>query len=98
MTLANGRDLALLMFITAGLFAALAPGVALFFAVKGLRILKRKMLPYIHRTQFYFQRAERITERASHIAVKPIITTAGAVAQARYMANWLVALLWNQED
>ena len=45
MSLANGRDLALMYFILIALGVTLMPGVLLFLAVRGLRLLRRRMLP-----------------------------------------------------
>ena len=70
------RNIALIYFILIAFGACLAPGVALFFAVKGLRILKRRGLPYTHLTQFYFRRVTRITQRASRAVAAPIIVAA----------------------
>jgi hypothetical protein len=82
MSLENLRNLALIYFIMIAIGASLAPGAVLFLAVKGLRLLKRRGLPYIHLTQFYFRRVERMTRRASRWVVSPIIVAGGLVARA----------------
>ena len=81
--LASGRNLILCGGVLACMAIALLPGAAAFFGIRGLRILKRKSIPYLHKTRFYFYRINRATARASQIVAKPIIVTAGASARMK---------------
>lgn len=98
MSLADGRNIALCMFMSGAIGVVLLPGVALFFAIKGLRILKRKMVPYIHQFRFYLYRIERAVDRGSRAAVKPIVVTAATTEQIKFYMNRVFSILSNQED
>jgi hypothetical protein len=84
MTLANWRDLALIEFIVIGIIIALVPGALLGGMAYGLRILKRKMMPYIKLIQHYARRTAHETDRIATMTVRPIITTAATGAQVEH--------------
>lgn len=86
MTLANWRDLALIEFIIIGIIITLVPGALLGGMAYGLRILKRKMMPYIKLIQRTARRTARETDHIATLAVRPIIATAATGAQAKYHA------------
>jgi hypothetical protein len=91
------RNLSLIYFILIAFGAMLAPGAALFFAVKGLRILKRRGLPYVHLVQFYFRRIERMTYRASRWITSPFIFAAGVGARIENTASRIGKLFVRKE-
>lgn len=97
MSLEFPRNIALIYFILIAIGACLAPGAALFFAVKGLRILKRRGLPYVHLTQFYFRRVERITHHASRVVAAPLIAAAGVSARIESTASRIGKLFTRKE-
>ena len=91
------RDFALCMFILPAIGVAL-PGAIFFLLAKGTRILKRKMLPYVHLTQFYSRRVAFYTERASQVVAKPVIVTGGLVARIQNYAGQAGAWLGREES
>jgi hypothetical protein len=97
MSLESLRNVALIYFMLIAIVACLAPGVALFFANKGLRLLKRRGLPYMHLTQFYFRRIERVTQRAARWVVSPIIVIGGVTARAESTAARISRLFSHKE-
>ncbi len=97
MTLASGRDLALIYFIIPALIISAVPMVALFFAVKGLRIGRRRMMPYIHLAQFYASRVNRMTHRASNAVARPFIVASGIRRQVSNAASQIKAFFRGTE-
>ncbi len=95
--LAAGRNLILCSGVLACFGVALLPGVLAFFSIKGLRILKRKSVPYFHLTRFYFYRVNRATQRASELVAKPIIVTASASERVKTYWNQFTSNLKHQE-
>jgi UPF0716 family protein affecting phage T7 exclusion len=97
MSLDGLRNISLIYFILIAIGLGLTPGVALFFAIKGLRILRRRGLPYVHLTQFYFRRVERLTNRASRWIASPFIFAAGVRARIESTAGRLGKLFARKE-
>ena len=95
MSLATGRDIALMYFILIAFVAGTVPLAALFLAVTGLRLLRRRMMPYIHLTQFYFSRIERIVGRMSKRVAEPFIVSAGFIEQVRSITARFAAIFKN---
>jgi NhaP-type Na+/H+ or K+/H+ antiporter len=93
MTLANLRDAALCYFIVIAFSATLLPGAVFLLLAMGLRILKRRILPYFHLAQFYSRRVWFYTDRASRVLVSPILFAGGWSARIRNYAgqfeHWL---------
>lgn len=89
MTLATGRDLALIYFIVISFVAALVPLVAFGAAVYGLRLGRRRMMPYIHLAQFYAARIARGTSRGSERITRPFILAEGVVGRISTFASHL---------
>ncbi len=92
MSLATGRDLALMYFILIGIGVTLMPGIVLYLAVRGLRFLRRRMLPYIHLAQFYSRRVAFAASQASRVVVSPFIAGAALIAQMQYYGNRLAKM------
>lgn len=92
MSLANGRDLALMYFILIALGVTLMPGVLLFLAVRGLRLLRRRMLPYVHLAQFYSRRIAWATDQGSRKIAGPFVAAAGVAAQVQYLGGRLMKI------
>jgi len=97
MSLDSLRNISLIYFMLIATGAMVAPGAALFFAIKGLRILKRRGLPYIHLTQFYFRRIERITYRSSRWITSPFFFAAGVGARIESTASRIGKLFIRKE-
>ena len=97
MSLDGLRNISLIYFILIAFGAGVMPGAVLFFAIKGLRILKRRGLPYIHLTQFYFRRVERMTHRASRWIASPFIIAAGVGARIESTASRIGKLFVRKE-
>jgi hypothetical protein len=97
MTIASGRDLALIYFMIPAIIVSALPLVALFFAVKGLRIGRRKMMPYIHLAQFYANRVSRMTHRASDAVARPFIVVSGIGRQVSNVTSQIKAFIQGTE-
>lgn len=97
MTLADGRDLALMSFMLMAFAMVLAQGVILFFLIRGLRLLRRRAMPYIHLTQYYFSRVARATEHGSQLVVMPFVQAAGIAARVRHYGKQ-AANIFNRKE
>lgn len=97
MTIASGRDLALIYFIIPSLIVAALPLVALYFSVRGLRLGRRRLMPYIHLAQYWAARIERLTRTASDRVAQPFITAAGFGRQAETVLAQMAAFIRNRE-
>ncbi len=97
MSLADGRNVALMYFLVIAIGVTLGPGVAFFFAIKGLRIVRRKIVPYIRRIQSYVRRVERATDRASLVVAQPILLTSATSARLKFHLNQFFSFLRREE-
>lgn len=97
MTLASGRDLALIYFMIPAIIVSAMPLVALFFAVKGLRIGRRRMMPYIHLAQFWASRMSRMTHRASDAVARPFVVASGIGRQLSNVASQVKSFIRGTE-
>ncbi len=95
--IATFRNLILCGGILSCTAVALLPGVATFFGIRGLRALKRKSVPYLHLTRFYFYRVNRATTRVSEMVARPIIVTASATERLRTYWNEFTTYFRHQE-
>jgi hypothetical protein len=82
--LATGRDIALIYFICIAFIITLAPGALLGGMIYGLRLAKRKSIPYIKLIQRYAQRTADKTDEIATLTVRPIIKTTITGAQLKH--------------
>ncbi|MBI5880063.1 MAG: hypothetical protein HZB53_20630 [Chloroflexi bacterium] len=97
MTIASARDLALIYFIIPSLIISAMPLIALYFAVRGLRIGRRRMMPYVHLAQFYASRIARLTHRTSERVAQPFVVAAGIGSQIENIAMQFIAFIRGTE-
>ncbi len=90
MTLDNWRDLAVVLLALEAFLLSLIPGVILYFGVRGVSQLIRKLRTLAPTVQGYFRKAATLTEEVSQHAVTPVIAASAALAQLR---GWRTALL-----
>jgi hypothetical protein len=86
-TLPDWRDLAVALLAIEAFLIGLVPAVALFFAVRGMRWVTNKVRHGTPIVQGYFQRAARISEKASRRVATPIIRLAAEAARARQLTH-----------
>lgn len=93
MTLANWRDLAVILLALEAFVISLIPGLILFFAVRGMLWVIRKLRAIAPTVQGYFRKAAVISEQVSHGAAAPFIATDATLAQVRRWGSASAALL-----
>lgn len=93
MTLANWRDLAVVLLALEAFIMALLPAAALFFMVKGMSWVHRKLRRVFPTVQGYFRKAATVTDQASVKIAAPIIAADAFATQARYWRSWAVQTL-----
>ncbi len=98
MTLANWRDLAVIWLAIQAFILSLIPGVILFFAVKGMLWVIRKLRGVAPVVQGYFRKAALISEQVSHRAAAPFIATSATLAQADRWRSSTWALLHTTKE
>lgn len=81
MTLANWRDLAVVLLALEGFIMGLVPAVILFFAVKGMLWLIHKLRATAPVVQGYFRKAAEISETVSQRAGAPFIVASATSAK-----------------
>ncbi|MEP7198910.1 MAG: hypothetical protein ABI874_03750 [Chloroflexota bacterium] len=97
MSLADGRDIALLLFMFMAFAVVLVQGVLLFFIIRGLRLGRRKAMPYVHLAQYYFSRIARATERGSQAIAAPFVAAAGLAARVEHHGKQFVNIFQRKE-
>lgn len=90
MTLDNWRDLAIILLAVEAFLLSLIPGVILYFAIRGISSLIRKLRSVAPVVQGYFRKAATVTEEVSQKAVTPMIAASATMAQLR---GWRSALI-----
>lgn len=81
MTLANWRDLAMILLVLEAFIFGLIPGVILFFAVRGMLALIRKLRTLFPQVQSYFHKANTITRQVSDRVAAPVMAAHAASAR-----------------
>ncbi len=82
-SLAPWRDLALVLLVVYTIIIVLVPGVAFFFALKGLRALKRRIREPLRLAQVWAVRIQHGTVRATDaVAGVPIALNSASTAAA----------------
>jgi hypothetical protein len=72
-TLAQARDLAIVLLVLEAMVFCIIPLTIAYFAVKGLRALRAKLFIGLRWVRLLFTRITRTTERASHVVTQPIM-------------------------
>lgn len=83
MSLANWRDLAVVLLALEAFVFSLVPAVILYFGVRGMIRLLKLVRTYAPMVQGYFRRAAEVSDRVSRRVVSPIIGVEAGVAQVR---------------
>ena len=92
-TLQPWRDLAIILLAIEAAAIVLLPGIVLFFALKGVRALKRMIRMPLLRAQVWALRIQHWTRRATNaVASVPIKVNSGSV-RVRVTARSLVSYL-----
>lgn len=98
MTLANWRDLAVLLLALEAFIISLVPGVILYFAVRGLLWVIRKLRATAPTVQGYFHKAADISEQVSQRAAAPFITTNATLARVNRWRSASASLLKSTKE
>ncbi len=98
MTLANWRDLAVILLVIEAFFMSLIPGVILFFAVRGMLWIIRKLRAVSPTVQGYFRTAATVSEQASQRVAAPFIATDAKMAQVRRWRQTSISLLQSRKE
>ncbi len=93
MTLDTWRDLAVILLVMQAFVLVLIPGVVLFFAIRGMSWVRRKLRAGAPVVQGYFRKAAAISEQVSHRAAAPIIAISATMAQVRSFRSAPATLL-----
>lgn len=98
MTLANWRDLAVILLALEAFIISLVPAVILFFAVKGMLWVIRKLRSVAPTVQSYFRKAADTSEQISQRAAAPFIATSATLAQVDRWRTATLALLKSMKE
>lgn len=83
MSLANWRDLAVILLVIEAFVIALVPGVILYFMVRGMMALIRKLRIWMPQLQSYFYKASEIATKVSDKLAAPVIAADATSARIR---------------
>ncbi len=90
MTLANWRDLSIILLVVEAFVIGLIPAVIFFFTIKGVLWMNRKLSIAGPIVRGYFRKAERSTKIASDRIAAPFITASVTTARVK---RWQRALM-----
>lgn len=90
MTLADWRDLSIILLAIEAFIMGLVPAVILFFAIKGMLWVIRKLRGAAPVVQGYFRKASQVSENVSQRIAAPFIAASATSAQVQ---RWRQAIL-----
>jgi hypothetical protein len=91
MTLADLRDLSIILLALEAFIIGLVPAALFFFMIKGVFWLNRKVSIAGPRVRGYFRKAERSTKIASEKIAAPFITASATTARVKRWQHTLAA-------
>lgn len=97
MSLGNWRDLATILLVIEAFVIILVPGIILYFAVRGMLALNRKMAVWLPQLQSYFYRAHEISRKISDKIAAPVLAVDSAGARVKGMKDAVVYIVKKQE-
>lgn len=83
MTLANWRDLAVVLLVIEAFIISLVPDIVLYFAIRGMSWVLENLRAKAPTVQSYFRKAATVSEQASQRVAAPIIATSAACSARR---------------
>lgn len=98
MTLANWRDLSVVFLVIQAFIINLIPAAILFFAIKGMLWVIRKLRGIAPTVQGYFRKAADISEQVSQRAAAPFIATSATLAQVNRWRSSTITLLKSTKE
>jgi len=98
MSLANWRDLSVVLLAIEVFVISLVPGIILFFCVKGMLWMIRKIRGVAPVIQGYFRKAEQVSRIASERVAAPFIAASAAAAQVRRWQHSLISSPRSKEE
>ncbi len=97
MDLAFWRDLSVVLLCLEAFIMTLIPGAIIFFSIKGLRALEKKLREVSPKVQGVFHTVNRATRQASDKAASPFIAASAANAQVNALWRGTTSLIKRQE-
>jgi len=82
-TLANWRDLSVILLALEAFILSLIPAALFYFSIRGVLWVLRQSKTYAPRVQGYFRKAAEVSEHVSQRMAAPIISISAGIAQAR---------------
>ena len=98
MSLANWRDLSVVLLAIEAFMISLVPAVMLFFCVRGISWLLKQLRAYAPKVQDYFRQGAQIAEDVSQKIAAPFFAVGAAAAQVRRWRAALSLFRWTQEE
>ena len=89
MTLANWRDLSIILLVIEAFFLSLVPAAVLYLCVRGISLIIKQVRMVAPPVQRYFSKAAEVSEQASRKITAPVI---GASASAAQVRHWRTAM------
>lgn len=97
MNLGFWRDLSVVLLCLEGFVLLLIPAAILFFAVKGMNALHRKLHEIFPKVQGVFRQVNRVTRQVTDKVAEPVIKAGAQAAQVQAMGRRTVSLLKRRE-
>jgi len=97
-SLANWRDLSIVLLVIEAFIISLAPAVALYFCVRGISWVLKQLRTYAPQVQGYFRQGAEIAEDLSQKIAAPFFAVGAAAAQVRRWRAALSPSQWIQEE
>lgn len=97
MNLGFWRDLSVVLLCLEGFVLLLIPGAILFFSVKGMNALDRKLHAIFPKVQGVFGQVNRITRQVTDKVAEPVIKASAMTAQVQAMGRRTASLLKRRE-
>ncbi len=97
MNLGFWRDLSVVLLCLEGFVLLLIPGAILFFAVKGMNALDRKLREVFPKVQGVFRQVNRVSRQVTDKVAAPVIKASATTAQVQAMGRRTASLLKRRE-
>lgn len=97
MDLGFWRDLSVVLLCLEGFVLLLVPGAILFFAVKGMNALDRKLREVFPKVQGVFRQVNRVARQLTDKIAAPVIKTSATTAQVQAIGRRTASLFKRRE-
>ncbi|PKO21743.1 MAG: hypothetical protein CVU38_12970 [Chloroflexi bacterium HGW-Chloroflexi-1] len=97
MSLANWRDLSIVLLAIEAFIISLAPAVLFYLCVRGISWVLEQIRTYAPQVQGYFRQGAEIAENVSQKIAAPFVAISAAAAQVRRWRSALSSSQWIQK-